>query len=120
MKYVKQFMIISVICFLAELLNYVIPLPVPASIYGLVLMFLSLEFKLVKLEQVEDVAGFLLAVMPVMFIDPNVKLMTIMGVIKGELIQILLMVFLSTMLVTGVTGRVAQSVIRMQKKRGKE
>ena len=40
MKYVKEFGIILIVSLVGELLNYFLPLPVPASIYGLVLMFM--------------------------------------------------------------------------------
>ena len=48
MKYIRQFLIILLISFLGELLKYIIPLSVPASIYGMVLMFLALELKILK------------------------------------------------------------------------
>ena len=54
MKYMKQFGIILAISFAGEILNYLVPLPIPASIYGLVLMFLALCFKLIKVEDVKQ------------------------------------------------------------------
>ena len=60
MKYLKQFGIILGLSLLGELLNYLIPLPVPASIYGLVLMFLCLHFKVIKLGDVKETAVFLM------------------------------------------------------------
>ena len=53
MKFVKQFAIFVTICFIGEVLHKVIPLPVPASIYGLVLMFCALKFKIMPLQEVE-------------------------------------------------------------------
>ena len=52
MKYVKQFGIILLISFAGEALNYLLSLPVPASIYGLVLMFLCLQLRVFRLEDV--------------------------------------------------------------------
>ena len=68
MKYVKQFGIILLISFAGEALNYLLPLPVPASIYGLVLMFLCLQLRVFRLEDVRDTALFLIEIMPLMFI----------------------------------------------------
>lgn len=68
MKYVKQFGIILLISFAGESLNYLLPLPVPASIYGLVLMFLCLQLRVFRLEDVRDTALFLIEIMPLMFI----------------------------------------------------
>ena len=56
MKYVKEFGIILIVSLVGELLNYFLPLPVPASIYGLVLMFLCLMLGVIKLSDVHDTA----------------------------------------------------------------
>ena len=56
MKYVKQFSIILGISFLAELLEILIPLPIAASVYGLVIMLVGLITKLIPLEKVETAA----------------------------------------------------------------
>ena len=53
MKYVKQFSIILGISFLAELLEILIPFPIAASVYGLVIMLVGLITKLIPLEKVE-------------------------------------------------------------------
>lgn len=112
MKYIFQIGIVAIVSLVGELLHYFIPLPIPASVYGLVLMFLLLCMKIIKLEQVEDVAGFMLAIMPVLFIEPSVGLMTSADAIKGKIIGLVLMCVLSTIAVTVVTGLVAQAIIR--------
>ena len=68
MKYIRQFVIILFISFIGEALKYVLPLPIPASIYGLVLMFVLLETKVLKVEAVQDAGQFLIEIMPMMFI----------------------------------------------------
>ena len=68
MKYLRQFMMILLVSFLGELLKYAIPLPVPASIYGLVILFILLETGALKLDAVKDTAIFLIEIMPLMFI----------------------------------------------------
>lgn len=119
MKYIFQIGIIAVISFVAELLYYFLPLPIPASVYGLVLMFVLLCLKVIKLEQIEDVADFMLVIMPILFIEPSVGLMTSVDAIKGQAIVLVLMCILSTIVVTVVTGLVAQAVIRIKKKHKK-
>ena len=54
MKYLKQFGIILVLSFIGELLNHVLPLPVPSSIYGIILMFICLKTGLIPLEEVDE------------------------------------------------------------------
>ena len=66
MKYIKQFGIILGITCIGEGLKYLIPLPIPGSIYGLVLLLLLLIFKVVKLDQVKEAGEFLVGIMPLM------------------------------------------------------
>ena len=75
MKYVKQFSIILGISFLAELLEILIPLPIAASVYGLVIMLVGLITKLIPLEKVETAADFLVDAMSVMFVPATVGIM---------------------------------------------
>ena len=68
MKYLRQFLLILFISFLGELLKYFLPLPIPASIYGMVILFIGLLSGIIKLDAVKDVGKFLIEIMPVMFI----------------------------------------------------
>lgn len=117
MKYIKQICLIATISFIAELMHYFIPLPIPASVYGMVLLFVLLCLKIVKLPQVEDVADWMLSVMPIFFIAPSVGLINSFDSIKGQVIPLVAVCFLSTIVVTGLTGLIAQGIIRLQKKR---
>ena len=74
MKYLIQFLIIIAFSFLGELLHFCLPLPIPASIYGIVLLFVALELKLIKVKDIRETSSFLIAVMPVMFIPAAVGL----------------------------------------------
>ena len=87
-KYIKQICIILTICFIAELMEYFIPLPVAASIYGLVLMLLALVTKLIPLKEVEDVADFLTANMAILFIPPTVGIMASVEEMKKMLLPL--------------------------------
>jgi holin-like protein len=117
MKYLKQMTIIMLVSCAGEILHSLLPLPVPASIYGMILLFLLLEGKAVKLEQVDETAQFFMAIMPILFVDANVKLMTVVGGIRNQLIGILVISALSTVVVTAVTGLVSQKVITLRSKR---
>ena len=116
MKYVKEFGIILIVSLVGELLNYFLPLPVPASIYGLVLMFLCLMLGVIKLSDVHDTACFLIEIMPLMFIPAATGLMTSWGIIRAKLFAYLAIAVITTVLVMVVSGRVTQFFLR----RGKE
>ena len=122
MKYMKQIGVIATIAFIAELLYFVIPLPIPASVYGMAILFFSLCFGIIKIEMVEDVADWILSIMPIFFIAPTVGLIEAIEDIKGQVIPLLLICVISTVAVTSVTGLTAQGIIRLRnrKKGGEE
>jgi len=120
MKLLHQFGIIITISFLGEILHAMIPLPIPASIYGLLLMLLILMTGLVKLEKVKDAGKFLLDIMPPMFIPAGVGLLTAWGVLKTMLVPAIVITVLTTVFVMAVTGSVAQRIIRKQKEAEEE
>lgn len=117
MKYIKQFLIILFITFLGELLHDCIPLPVPASIYGMVLMFAALEFKIIKLSAVKETGDFLVQIMPVMFIPAGVGVMDAWGILQPVLVPVVVIMAVSTIAVMGVSAAVTQAVIRAGKKK---
>lgn len=107
-----QMGIILAVSFLGELLNKVIPLPFPASIYGLIIMFLLLVFKVIKVEDVKETANFLIEIMILMFIAPAVGLMESFDKLVGILMPLTVITFLSTVIVMVVSGRVTQFFVR--------
>lgn len=111
MKYVKQFCIILFISALGELLHLLLPLPVPASVYGLLLMLAALCTGVLKLDQVEETSDFLIEIMPVMFIPAGVGLMNAWDVLKPVIVPMVVLMVLTTVIVMAVTGRVTQAVI---------
>lgn len=120
MRYLKQFTIILFISFLGELLHWLIPLPVPASIYGLLLMLGALCTGVVKLSSVRESGKFLIDIMPVMFIPASVGLLDSWGVLKPIWIPVAVITLVSTVVVMAVSGLVAQVVIRRSRKAGKK
>lgn len=116
MKYVIQFLIIAAFAFVGELLHGFIPLPIPASIYGIVLLFIALELKWVKVSDIREVSSFLIAVMPIMFIPAAAGLMESWGAVKSSVWEYAIITIVSTFVVMGVSGAVTQFVIRRGKK----
>ncbi len=111
MKYLKQFGIILALSFIGEFLNDLLPLPIPASIYGIILMFLCLKTKIIPLSAVEETARFLIEAMPLMFIPAAVGLLESWDIIKGVWIQYISITVISTVIVMIVAGHVTQAVI---------
>ena len=117
MKYLKQVSIILFITFLGELLHVLLPLPIPASVYGLVLMLAALCSGLVKVDHVKDTAVFLIEIMPVMFIPAGVGLLNAWSALKPIWVQICITTVLTTVIVMAATGLVTQAILRWEKKK---
>ncbi len=117
MKYLHQFLIIIGITFVGELLKYLLPLPIPASIYGMVIMFIGLMTGLIKLDAVKDVGKFLIEIMPIMFIPAGVGLMSSWSVLKPLLLPVSMITVVTIITVMGAAGRSSQWIIRRDRKR---
>lgn len=112
MKYLGQIFIILLISFAGELLNSLLPLPIPASIYGIVILFCLLEFRIIPLRAVKETGDFLVSTMQLMFIPAAVGLLEAWDVIAPNCLSYILITLISTFVVLFVSGRVTQAVIR--------
>ena len=115
MKYLSQFLRILAFTLVGELLQRIIPLPIPASVYGLVLLFAALCTGIVKLEQVKEVGGFLTSILPILFVSPAVGILENWGMIKDAVIPMLLLALVSTITTFGIAGRITQSLRKKEK-----
>ena len=115
MKYLTQFFWILLFCALGEVLAAVIPFPIPAAIYGLVLLFLALSLKIIRLEQVSDTAKFLIRVMGVLFVSPVVNILAYWGVIAPNVGAICVIILVTTVLVFAVSGLVTKALLGKEK-----
>lgn len=116
MKYLTQFLRILAFTLAGELLQRLVPLPIPASVYGLVLLFGALNTGLIKLEQVKDAGGFLISILPILFVSPAVGILDNWEAIRGALIPILALTLLSTVLTFGIAGRATQAMMGKEEK----
>ncbi|WP_028043473.1 CidA/LrgA family protein [Candidatus Stoquefichus massiliensis] len=117
MKYIHQFLIIMFISLIGELLS-LLPLPVPASVYGLLILLVCLFTGLIKLKDIEDVADWLILIMPVLFVPAAVSLMNVGDEMLGDLLVIGVVLIVSTIVVMVVTGKVAQYMIERKENHG--
>lgn len=111
MKYIRQLFIILMISFAGEMFKRFLPFPIPASIYGLVILFLCLETGVLKLEAIKETAGYLIEIMPLLFIPAGAGLLNAWDVLRPVLLKITVIVVVSTIVVMVVAGRVTQFVI---------
>lgn len=116
MRYVKQFGIIIVVSFLGEILHSLIPIPVPASIYGLVLMFAGLITGVIPYDSVKEVGTFLVDIMAIMFLPAAVGLMDAFDILRPVLVPFAVITVVSTIVVMVVSGKVTETVMHHSKK----
>ena len=112
MELVFQFCRILAVCFLGEALAAVLPLPVPASVYGLVLLLAALRLGILRLEQIKRAGDFLVGILPVLFVPAAAGVMDLWGELRALLLPCLIAVLPITLLVMGVSGQVTQRALR--------
>ena len=117
MNFLKQILIILAFTALGEVLAYVIPFPIPAAIYGIVLMLIALSTGILKPGQVKEASRFLISIMPVLYVPACVRILEYWGVISKNITAIVTVIVVSTFLVFAVSGLVTQRLI---KKGGKD
>ena len=118
MQYLKQFMIILAFSLVGQALETLIPLPVPAAVYGLVLLLVALLTGIVKLEKVKGTADFLVSLMPILLIAPAVKVLEYWGIIAPNAGAILVITIATTGVIFGISGLVTKWL--MGKEGGKD
>jgi len=118
LKYTKQLSIILGISFFGELLNGIIPLPIPASIYGMLIMFILLVTGVLKKEAIKETSSFLLMIMPMMFIPAAGGVIEKWPIIRPIILPAVIACVPVTIIVMVITGRVTQAII--MKKEGKK
>ncbi|MFA5881000.1 MAG: CidA/LrgA family protein [Eubacteriales bacterium] len=109
-KILEGFVIILLMQSLGTFLSNYFKLILPGNLTGLLLLFLVLLFRVVKLEQVEGAANLLLDNMMALFIPLNVGLVTILPKLKQEWLAIMISLLASTIIVMVVTAKVVELV----------
>ena len=112
MKYLSQFLIIMGFTLAGEALQRLVPITIPASVWGLALLFAALCLKIVKVEQVKEVGAFMTSILPVMFVGPTVGIVEHWTLVRPQLLAIVLLLVASTMLTFGISGSMTQWLSR--------
>ena len=111
MKHLSQITLVAALSLAGEFLGWLIPLPIPGSIYGLVLLFVLLLLKVIRLPQIKEISDWLLSLMPIMFVGPTVALIVTFDEYRSFLIPLLLTATVTTVIVMAVSGCTAQKLI---------
>ena len=115
-KYIFQFARITAFCLAGEVLAAVLPLPIPASVYGLLLLAAALKFGVLKLDQVRETGLFLTGIFPLLFVPAAAGVMELWAEMGNMLLPIIIAIIPVTVLVMVSAGRTTQAMTGRKKK----
>ena len=118
MKYVKQLTVILLFSAAGEGLHALIPLPVPASIYGIILLFLALECKLLRLSAIRETGLFFTEILQITFIPATVGLITVWNLFAEQWLAYTVILIVTTFAVMAAAGKVTEWVLRADRRKG--
>ena len=117
LKLFKQFTIIIFLSFLGEVLHTLIPFPIPASIYGIMLLFFLLERNVLRIDDIREVSDFLIFIMPLLVIASAVGLIDVWDELRASLTAYVTIIIAVTLIVMVSTGRITQWFLQNQKEK---
>lgn len=117
MKFLQQFCVILMITLAGELLYSLLPLPIPAGIYGLILLLVLLCARVIRLDQVEQAGSWLIEIMPVLFIASAAGLVESWGLLAEFLVPFLLIGTVGTWVVMAAAGKVTDAILDRKERR---
>lgn len=106
-----QILIISIITLISQFIESIVPFPLPASVIGLVLMFVALSAGIIKLKHVEKVGTALTDNISLLFVPSGISVMNSFGILGQNPVLILALIIISTILLLAVTGKATQLIM---------
>lgn len=114
---IYQSVVVGSIVMVSKAIEVMLPVKMPASVIGLVLLFIALSANLIKLEQVETVADSLVANIGLFFVPAGVSVINSLGILQEHLILNTLLIFISTLLLLVGTGWMTQLLMAVGSKK---
>jgi len=116
LQYIKQLVIILFISILGELCNAVLPLPIPAAVYGLAIMLVLLITGVLRLHQIEKVGNLFLEFMPIIFVPIALQILPVWKAFQNVILPFLIISVIGTFLIIVITGRVTQFIVERKER----
>lgn len=108
MKYIKQIFWIFLFALAGEVLSLLIPIAIPGSVIGMVLLFFALHFGWLNMERVADVGNFLTGNMAIFFAPAGVGLMAHLDILASIWGRLLCIIVISLITVLTLVGTIVQ------------
>ncbi|MCD8873729.1 antiholin-like murein hydrolase modulator LrgA [Mammaliicoccus sciuri] len=115
-NFFHQVLTISIVLLISHVIESFMPIPMPASVIGLVLMFIALTTGIIKLEQVEAVGTALTNNIGFLFVPAGISVINSLGILSTSPILIILLIIISTILLLVCTGIFSQMIIKPSEK----
>lgn len=116
---IREFLIIFIVNYIGIIISQVCRLPIPGTIIGMLLLFILLYTKLLKLSSIERAGNFLLLNMTIFFLPPAVKLLDTMNLLKNGTLKIMFLVIFSTILTMVITAKTVEYLIKRSERKWK-
>lgn len=107
-NYLRGFLIIFAFLFVGKVISAQLPMVFPGSIIGLILLFLGLTTRLIKIDWVLASANFTLKYMVILFIPLAVGLINYLDLLFSNWVVILFSTFFSSFLILFSVGHLFQ------------
>lgn len=104
MKIIQQIGIIFGICWISRIIEYLLPFDFPSSVIGMILLFLCLVTKVLKIQHIQEKSDFLLSNMAFFFIPAGVSMINYLDTIKNTFLQLAIICTVTTVLTFAVTA----------------
>lgn len=111
-SFLHQVLVISIILLISKIIEGLVPIPMPASVIGLVLMFLALSMGIIKLGEVESVGTALTNNISFLFVPAGISVINSLGILSTSPILILSLIIISTILLLLCTGFASQLLVK--------
>lgn len=119
MKIIKQVGIIFTVCWLSQLIANVLPFTFPASVIGMLFLFICLLTGLLKIEHIQEKSDFLLENMAFFFVPAGVSIMNYFEILKSSVVQLVIVCMVSTVITFAVTVYSVKWTMRLLDRRRK-
>lgn len=119
MKIIKQIGIIFTVCWLSQLFAELLPFEFPASVIGMIFLFLCLMTGMLKIEHIQEKSDFLLGNMAFFFVPAGVSIMNYFDILRNSAIKLIIICVVSTVITFGVTAFSVTTVMKFMERRKK-
>jgi len=116
LKTIKQIVLIFAICFVGEIISSFLPVPFPGSVIAMVLLFLCLILKVIRMEAVSELSDFLLGNMTLLFIPPTVSIIEYTEILKSVFWRFLFICLVTTVICFVCTAYSVKATMYIMKK----